>query len=96
MGLKDTVAFFEAIRPRTQVKAFIFGHTHTWNIQRDTSGLHLVNLTFLAVAGYPLNWAAGVLQWTLPALLLNTLAMLPVYHALRWLHTALYPPVVTA
>jgi Icc protein len=44
MGLKDTVAFFEVIRPRKQVKAYIFGHTHTWKLDQDQSGIHLVNL----------------------------------------------------
>jgi rod shape-determining protein MreD len=61
-----------------------------------TLGLHLINLTFLAAAGYPVQWGADLLRFTLPALLLNTLAMLPVYHALRWLQAALYPPTVTA
>jgi hypothetical protein len=26
------------------VKAYIFGHTHQWRIEREDSGLHLVNL----------------------------------------------------
>lgn len=43
-GLKDTVALFEVIRPRKHVKAYFFGHTHVWNVERDTAGLHLVNL----------------------------------------------------
>ena len=44
MGLKDTVALFEVIRPRSHVKAYVFGHTHKWKLEEDTSGLHLVNL----------------------------------------------------
>jgi 3',5'-cyclic-AMP phosphodiesterase len=44
MGLKDTAAFLEVIRPRRQVKAYIYGHTHTWRITEDTSGIHFINL----------------------------------------------------
>lgn len=43
-GLKDTEALFEVIRPRKQVKAWVYGHTHTWRIKEDPSGIHLVNL----------------------------------------------------
>ena len=44
IGLKDTVDFFEILRPRKQVKAYIYGHTHLWRTQREASGIHLVNL----------------------------------------------------
>lgn len=44
MGLKDTLALLEVIRPRKQVKAYIFGHTHHWNVEQDSSGIHLINL----------------------------------------------------
>jgi 3',5'-cyclic-AMP phosphodiesterase len=43
-GLKDTDALMEIIRPRRQVKAWIFGHTHKWRVNEDESGLHFVNL----------------------------------------------------
>ena len=33
-GLKDTDALFAVIRPRKQVKAYIFGHTHFWHVGR--------------------------------------------------------------
>lgn len=59
MGLKDTVALFEVIRPRTQVKAYIFGHTHVWKVEQDTSGLHLINLPAVAYIfheGDPAGW----------------------------------------
>lgn len=59
MGLKDTSAFFEVIRPRKQVKAYIYGHTHTWKIERDSSGIHLVNLPPVAYVfqeGNPSGW----------------------------------------
>lgn len=43
-GLKDTVELLDVIRPRRQVKALVFGHTHRWSIEHDPSGIHLVNL----------------------------------------------------
>jgi len=53
MGLKDTGAFFEVIRPRKQVKAYIFGHTHAWSVRQDRSGIHLVNLPPVAYVFQP-------------------------------------------
>lgn len=47
-ALKDTQALFDVLRPRKQVKAYVFGHTHQWHIAEDTSGIHLVNLPALA------------------------------------------------
>jgi 3',5'-cyclic AMP phosphodiesterase CpdA len=59
MGLKDTLAFYEIIRPRKQVKAYIFGHTHKWKVWEDTSGIHLVNLppvAYIFQQGDPAGW----------------------------------------
>ena len=59
LGLKDTVALFEVIRPRKQVKAYIYGHTHSWKIEQDGSGIHLVNLPAVSynfVEGEPTGW----------------------------------------
>lgn len=58
-GLKDTSALWEIIRPRPQVKAWIFGHTHNWNVAEDASGIHLVNLPPVAYVfreGNPSGW----------------------------------------
>ena len=58
-GLKDTAALYEIIRPRKQVKAYIYGHTHKWNIAEDPSGIHLVNLppvAYVFQAGDPAGW----------------------------------------
>ncbi|MCC6354513.1 MAG: metallophosphoesterase [Verrucomicrobiae bacterium] len=43
-GIQDTAALMDALAPRKHVKAFIFGHTHVWNLARHDSGIHLVNL----------------------------------------------------
>ncbi len=42
-GLTDSKEFLDVILPRKHVKAYIFGHTHHWNVT-DKEGLHLINL----------------------------------------------------
>jgi 3',5'-cyclic-AMP phosphodiesterase len=64
-GLKDTEALFEVIRPRKQVKAYIFGHTHAWQVEQDPSGIHLVNLppvAYLFREGDPAGWVHATLE----------------------------------
>jgi hypothetical protein len=63
-GLKDTDAFYQVIRPRKQVKAYFFGHTHVWKVEQDPSGLHLVNLP---AVGYPFR-AEQPTGWVLATL----------------------------
>lgn len=42
-GLIESTAFVDLIRERKQVKAYVFGHTHVWQLtERD--GIHHVNL----------------------------------------------------
>lgn len=58
-GLKDTEDLFKVIRPRSQVKAWIFGHTHKWNVTADESGIQLVNLppaAYVFHEGDPAGW----------------------------------------
>jgi 3',5'-cyclic AMP phosphodiesterase CpdA len=59
MGLKDTLAFYQVIRPRKQVKAYIYGHTHKWTVEREESGMHLINLppvAYIFREGDPAGW----------------------------------------
>jgi len=58
-GLKDTERLLEIIRPRRQVKAWIFGHTHRWSVTEDESGIHLINLpptAYVFKEGDPAGW----------------------------------------
>ena len=57
-GLMDTHELLEVLRPRRQVKAIIFGHTHDWHVTRQ-NGLHLINLppvAYVFAAGRPTGW----------------------------------------
>jgi len=56
---------------------------------------HLLSLAALAVTGHSVDWAGSLFRLTLPAVLLNTLLMLPVYHLLRGLHSLVRPAPVT-
>jgi calcineurin-like phosphoesterase family protein len=65
IGLKDTTALFEILRPRKQVKAYIFGHTHAWNVGQDDSGIHLINLPpvgYVFSPGLPEGWVHATLE----------------------------------
>lgn len=61
-SLIDGRSLLEILRPRRQVKAIIFGHTHRWDVSRDDSGLHFVNLP---PVGYvyrkedPIGWVSA-------------------------------------
>jgi rod shape-determining protein MreD len=59
-----------------------------------TLGFHTVYLIGLSLGGHVVNWSYSFFQVTLPATLLNTLSMLPVYHLLRGLHHFVYPAPV--
>jgi 3',5'-cyclic AMP phosphodiesterase CpdA len=58
-SLADADALFAVTRPRRQVKAMFFGHTHVWSVVKDRSGMHLVNLP---ATGYTL-WGRSFLGW---------------------------------
>ena len=60
-----------------------------------TAVYHLLYLLTLAVTGHSVSWGPSLTQVTLPTALLNTAFMLPVYQLVRWLHSVLYPAVVS-
>jgi len=65
IGLIDSAALFEIIRPRKQVKAYIFGHTHAWKVWPDKSGIHLINLppvAYVFLPGEPAGWVHATLE----------------------------------
>ena len=64
-GLKDTEALFKVIRPRKQVKAYVYGHTHDWKVTQDESGIHLINLPPVAYVfkeTMPSGWVRASLE----------------------------------
>lgn len=63
-GLKDSSALIEALAPRHQVKALVFGHTHDWKISQHESGIHLINLPptcYPFKEGRPSGWVRATL-----------------------------------
>ncbi|MSU72248.1 MAG: phosphohydrolase [Opitutus sp.] len=63
--LIDEDAFYAIIRPRRQVKAYLFGHSHRWNVGKDPSGIHLINLpttAYVFEAGRPAGWVLAQLE----------------------------------
>lgn len=58
-ALLDTEALLGIIRPRKQVKAYVYGHTHRWHVHQDSSGIHMINLpptAYIFNAGLPQGW----------------------------------------
>lgn len=58
-GLKDSPALEELFGKFPQIKAFIFGHTHNWDISRHRTGVHLINLpptSYIFKEGSPSGW----------------------------------------
>ena len=65
LALKDTQQFLDTIRPRRQVKACVFGHTHVWRTWQDESGIQCVNLPPVAYVfkeGDPSGWVQATLE----------------------------------
>ena len=48
-GLADSAELWPLLKSRNHVKAFVFGHTHTWKLA-EKDGIHLINLPAI---GYP-------------------------------------------
>jgi len=49
----------ELFRRHPQVKAFIYGHTHTWQVETSVTGVHLINLPptgYVFQEGRPSGW----------------------------------------
>ena len=64
-GVKDTAELFQVIRPRRQVKAYVFAHTHDWRVTQDESGIHLINLppvAYVFTPGKPSGWIHATLR----------------------------------
>lgn len=63
-GLTDTKDLVDTVKPRSQVKAVIYGHTHTWR-QHELEGLHFINLPATAysfAAGEATGWVDAQLR----------------------------------
>lgn len=63
-GLKDAKALFELIANRKQVKAYVYGHTHTWKLSK-IGDIHLVNLppvAYVFQSGQPNGWVQATLR----------------------------------
>lgn len=66
-GLQDFAELLAILRPRKQVKACFYGHTHAWGVRQDESGIHLINLPSVAATFTPVNprgWVRAYLQKT--------------------------------
>jgi predicted phosphodiesterase len=74
-ALRDTTELFSCIGQRKQVKAFFFGHSHSWNtLQKD--GIRLVNIPATSWAvdkRQPLGWVHAEINENGMTLILHSL-----------------------
>lgn len=64
VSIIDETALYAVLRPRRQVKAHFFGHSHVWSVVPDESGLHRINLPAVAYvfeATQPSGWVSAQL-----------------------------------
>jgi len=64
VGMRDGRDVWAILRRHPHVKAFIYGHTHRWDVRRD-DGIYLVNLpttAFLLQPRQPQAWVDAVLR----------------------------------
>jgi len=76
-GLQDSDQVLRLLAPRRHVKAYVFGHTHSWQVTQHDSGLHLINLPPVAYVfdpDKPNGWVLATLQPDGIQLRLNCLA----------------------
>jgi 3',5'-cyclic-AMP phosphodiesterase len=63
-GLRDLDALWSVIQSRKRVKAYLFGHSHSWRVQ-ERDGIHLINLAALAwlfdEEGQPRAWVEAAM-----------------------------------
>jgi Icc protein len=63
-GLQDSSVLFELLESMPHVKAYVFGHTHSWSVKQRDSGLHLINLPPIGYAfneTSPIGWVDAAL-----------------------------------
>ena len=64
-GLKaETPTLDELFARHRHIKAFIFGHTHNWNLSQHKTGVHLINLPptgYVFTTGRPSGWVRATL-----------------------------------
>ena len=74
-GLRETTELFQMLVERKHVKAYVFGHTHRWEI-KEHQGIHLVNLPpagYVFDKAHPTGWVAAHVRADGITLQINTL-----------------------
>lgn len=62
-GLADTVEFMELLSSKPQVKAYFYGHTHSYSLKKAANGVQLVNqppVSYLFDPSRPNGWIKAI------------------------------------
>jgi 3',5'-cyclic-AMP phosphodiesterase len=84
-GLQDFNALLDVLRPRKQVKAYLYGHMHIWSLSQ-VDGIHLINLptlVWLWDKTAPQGWVDATLRADGISLTLHTLDKRHAAHGQR-------------
>ncbi|TWU38714.1 3',5'-cyclic adenosine monophosphate phosphodiesterase CpdA [Novipirellula aureliae] len=58
-GLSDTAKFIDVLHSQPHVQAYFYGHTHNWNRNKTSGGVHLINqppCAYVFNAKHPNGW----------------------------------------
>lgn len=64
-GLIDSREFLDTLTENPAAKAYIYGHSHSWSLKKEPSGVHLVNLpptAYVFKEGRPNGWVRATLS----------------------------------
>ena len=66
-GLVDSDAFLDLIRPLSEVKAYVYGHSHNWATKKDANGIQQINLpptSYVFDESRPSGWVRASISGT--------------------------------
>jgi 3',5'-cyclic AMP phosphodiesterase CpdA len=64
-GLRDSAQLMDLLESHKRVKAYVFGHSHCWQVGQRESGLWLINLPAVSFAFHPdqpVGWVEGAFE----------------------------------
>lgn len=64
-GLADTIEFMDLLRSKPQVKAYIYGHSHSYGFKKASGNIHLINqppVAYLFNQSKPNGWIKATVE----------------------------------
>lgn len=64
-GLADTIEFMDLLRSKPQIKAYVYGHSHSYGFKEASGGIHLINqppVAYVFDQAKPNGWIKAVVN----------------------------------